>query len=79
MEAGARTSLGVSPKLERKRPVKDIGDPMLAQHFYADVSAAAIANGHGWNRFLHTVSLAAPRRYVAVAIDEPTTDDEAAN
>jgi len=39
----------------------------------------AIANGHGWNRFLHTVSLAAPRRYVAVAIDEPTTDDEAAN
>jgi hypothetical protein len=38
----------------------------------------AIANGHGWNRFLHTVSLAAPRRYVAVAIDEPTTDDEAA-
>ena len=40
MEAGARTSLGVSPKLERKQPVKDIGDPMLAQHLYADVSAA---------------------------------------
>jgi hypothetical protein len=50
LEARARTSLGVSPKLERKQPVKDIGDPML-NIYTLMFQRLAIANGHGWNRF----------------------------
>ncbi len=61
-----------SPKNEHgHRPNKlhqwltdDIGDPMLAQHLYSLVmlQRVAIANGHGWQRFLHMVDQAMPKK-----------------
>lgn len=61
-----------SPKDESgRRPNKlhqwlteDIGDPMLAQHLHSLVmlQRLAIANGHGWQRFLHSVDQVMPRR-----------------
>ncbi len=43
---------------------RDVGDPMLSQHLHSIVmlQRLAIANGHGWNRFLHTVDQVLPRR-----------------
>ena len=43
---------------------EDVGDPMLAQHLHTLVmfQRLAIANGRGWNRFLHTVDQVLPRR-----------------
>ena len=42
----------------------DAGDPMLAQHFHSlmMLQRVAIANGYGWQRFLHMVDKAMPRR-----------------
>lgn len=42
----------------------DIGDPMLAQHMHSLVmlQRLALANGHGWNRFVKTVDQVMPRR-----------------
>ena len=42
----------------------DVGDPLLAQHLHSIVvlQRLAIANGHGWNRFLHMVDQVLPRR-----------------
>lgn len=61
-----------SPKNEKgQRPAKlhqwltrDIGDPMLAQHMHTLVmfQRLAIANGHGWNRFVKTVDQVLPKR-----------------
>jgi len=41
---------------------EDVGDPMLAQHLHSIVmlQRLAVANGHGWNRFLHTVDQFCP-------------------
>lgn len=43
---------------------KDVGDPMLSQHLHSIVmlQRLAIANGHGWSRFLHMVDQVLPRR-----------------
>ncbi len=43
---------------------EDVGDPMLAQHLHSVVmlQRLALANGYGWNRFLHTVDQVLPRR-----------------
>jgi hypothetical protein len=43
---------------------EDVGDPMLSQHLHSVVmlQRLAIANAHGWNRFLHTVDQVLPRR-----------------
>jgi hypothetical protein len=43
---------------------EDVGDPMLSQHLHSIVmlQRLAIANGHGWNRFLHSVDQVLPRR-----------------
>ncbi len=61
-----------NPKDDKgNRPVKlhqwltqDIGDPMLAQHMHSLVmfQRLAIANGHGWKRFLKTVDQVLPRK-----------------
>jgi P63C domain len=70
---GLLTELQVrSPKDEKGRRrgamhqwfTEDIGDPMLAQHLHTLImfQRLAIANGHGWNRFLHTVDQVLPRR-----------------
>jgi hypothetical protein len=43
---------------------EDVGDPMLAQHLHSLVmfQRFAIANGHGWKRFLHTIDQVMPKR-----------------
>lgn len=43
---------------------QEIGDPMLAQHLHAIMmfQRFAIANGHGWKRFLHSVDQVLPKR-----------------
>jgi P63C domain len=43
---------------------EDVGDPMLAQHLHSLVmfQRLAIANGYGWQRFLHMVDQVLPRR-----------------
>ena len=61
-----------SPKNERGyRPnrlhqwlTEDVGDPMLAQHLHSLMmfQRLAIANGHGWNRFVNMVDQVLPRR-----------------
>lgn len=61
-----------APKNEKgQRPTKmhqwltqDIGDPMLAQHMHTLVmfQRLAIANGHGWNRFVKTIDQVLPRK-----------------
>lgn len=61
-----------SPKNAKgQRPTKlhqwltqDIGDPMLAQHMHTLVmfQRLAIANNHGWNRFLKAVDQVLPKR-----------------
>jgi hypothetical protein len=64
---------------------EDVGDPMLAQHLYTLMmfQRLAIANGHGWNRFLHTVDQVLPRRGDTLPLpfeDAPQIgNDEAAN
>jgi hypothetical protein len=42
---------------------EDIGDPMLTQHLTSIVTLQrlAIANGHGWRRFVQTVDQVLPR------------------
>lgn len=42
----------------------DIGDPMLAQHLHSLVmmQRVAIASGYGWQRFVHMVDQAMPRK-----------------
>jgi hypothetical protein len=43
---------------------EDVGDPMLAQHLHSLMmfQRLAIANGYGWQRFLHMVDQVLPRR-----------------
>lgn len=43
---------------------EDVGDPMLAQHLHTLVmfQRLAIANGHGWHRFIKTVDQVLPKR-----------------
>jgi hypothetical protein len=54
---------------------EDVGDPMLAQHLHTLVmfQRLAIANGHGWNKFLHTIDQVLPRRgdTLPLPFDEP--------
>lgn len=42
----------------------DVGDPMLAQHLYSLImmQRVAIASGYGWQRFVHMVDQAMPRK-----------------
>ena len=43
---------------------EDVGDPLLAQHLHSLVmlQRLALANGHGWQRFLNSVNLVLPKR-----------------
>lgn len=49
----------------------DFGNPMLAQHLHSIVTLQrlAIANGHGWNRFIKMVDQVMPKR--GMTIDLP--------
>jgi hypothetical protein len=54
---------------------EDIGNPMLAQHLHAVMmfQRLAIANGHGWNRFVQTVDQVLPKRGTTIDLPfEPT-------
>jgi P63C domain len=61
-----------SPKNESgQRPNKlhqwlteDVGDPMLAQHLHSLImfQRLALANGHGWNKFVQMVDAVMPKR-----------------
>ena len=61
-----------SPKNERGNRLNklhqwltgDVGDPMLSQHLHSLImlQRVAIAQGYGWQRFLHMVDQAMPRR-----------------
>jgi hypothetical protein len=61
-----------SPKNERGQRrnklhqwlTEDVGEPMLAQHLHTLVmfQRLALANGHGWHRFVKTVDQVLPRR-----------------
>jgi hypothetical protein len=62
---------------------EDVGDPMLAQHLHSLMmfQRLAIANGYGWQRFLHMVDQVLPRRgdTLQLPFDDPNLDREAAN
>jgi hypothetical protein len=55
----------------------DVGNPMLAQHLTSIITLQrlAIANGHGWRRFLQTVDKVLPRvgdtMVLPLDVDEP--------
>jgi hypothetical protein len=55
----------------------DIGDPMLAQHLHSLVmlQRVAIANGFGWQRFLHMVDQAMPKK--GTTLELPLNDPNA--
>jgi hypothetical protein len=80
-----------SPKNEKGRRsnlmhrwlTDDVGDPMLAQHLHSLMmfQRLAIANGYGWQRFIHMVDQVMPRRgdTLQLPLDLPKQADEAAN
>lgn len=57
---------------------EDVGDPMLAQHLHSLMmfQRLAIANGFGWQRFLHMVDQVLPRRgdTLQLPFEEPDLD-----
>jgi hypothetical protein len=57
---------------------QDIGDPMLAQHLHSLImfQRLALANGHGWQRFVRTVDQVMPKRGNTL---ELPLDDHASN
>lgn len=73
-----------SPKTDRgRRPnrlhqwlTEDIGHPLLAQHMHSVMmfQRLAIANGHGWKRFLLTVDQVLPKRgsNLQLSLGDPT-------
>jgi hypothetical protein len=60
---------------------EDVGDPMLAQHLHSLMmfQRLAIANGYGWQRFLHMVDQVLPRRgdTLQLPFNDPNLDKEA--
>ncbi len=80
-----------SPKNEKGRRdnlmhrwlTEDVGDPMLAQHLHSLMmfQRLAIANGYGWQRFIHMVDQVLPRRgdTLQLPLDLPKQPNEAAN
>ena len=56
-------------------------DPMLAQHLHSSMmfQRLAIANGYGWQRFLHMVDQVLPRRgdTLQLPLNDPNLDKEA--
>ena len=74
---------GYRPNRMHQWLTEDVGDPMLAQHLHSIVmlQRLAIANGHGWSRFLHAVDQVLPRRgdTLPLPFGEPDEMKEAAN
>jgi hypothetical protein len=57
---------------------EDIGNPMLAQHLYSIINfqRLAIANGHGWKRFVKMVDQVMPKRGTTLELPFPLSDEE---
>jgi hypothetical protein len=59
---------------------EDVGDPMLAQHLASilTLQRLAIANGHGWRRFVQTVDQVLPRigDTMVLPLNTDGTEDE---
>jgi hypothetical protein len=78
-----------SPKDDKgNRPAKlhmwltqDIGDPMLAQHMHTLVmfQRLAIANGHGWTRFVKTIDQVLPKRGTTLELAFTSLDQDSTN
>ena len=53
-----------------------IGDPMLAQHLHTLImmQRVAIASGYGWQKFVHMVDMAMPRKgdTLQLPLNDPT-------
>jgi hypothetical protein len=58
---------------------EDIGHPLLAQHMHSLVmfQRLAIANGYGWQRFLHMVDQVLPKRGQTLQLPLPAIDANA--
>jgi len=67
---------GYRPNKLHQWLTEDIGDPMLAQHLHALMmfQRLAIANGHGWQRFLNMVDQVLPRRGTNLCLAFPATE-----
>jgi hypothetical protein len=65
----------------RQKSMRPQGDPMLAQHLHSLMmfQRRAIANGYGWQRFLHMVDQVLPRRgdTLQLPFNDPNLDKEA--
>lgn len=59
-----KTEKGYRPNKLHQWLTDGIGDPMLASHMHSILmfQRLAIANGHGWKRFLHTVDQVMPKK-----------------
>lgn len=57
----------------------DIGDPMLSQHMHSLImlQRLALANGHGWNRFVKTVDQVMPKKgaNLELGLNDPNVID----
>lgn len=55
----------------------DVGDPMLAQHLHSIImfQRLALANGHGWKRFLRTVDQVLPKKGTTMELPFNTESD----
>jgi hypothetical protein len=63
---------------------EDVGNPLLAQHLHSLMifQRLAIANGFGWQRFLHMVDQVLPRRGETLPLpfaEETGPTDDASN
>lgn len=59
-----KNDIGHRPNKLHQWLTEDIGDPLLAQHIHSLImlQRLALANGYGWQRFLHSVNQVMPKR-----------------
>lgn len=75
-EKSPKNDKGQRPNKLHQWLTRDIGDPMLAQHMHTLVmfQRLAIANGHGWARFVKTVDQVLPKRGTTLEMPLDFTD-----
>ena len=58
----------------------DLGDPLLSQHMHTLImfQRLAIANGHGWNKFVKTVDQVLPKRNTTIEMNLEEPNDPSA-
>jgi hypothetical protein len=77
-EKNPKNEKGWRPAKNHQWLTADIGDPMLAQHLYSLImfQRLAIANGHGWKRFVKMVDSVHPKKGTTLDIPFPMIDEE---